>query len=198
MSEPCVDRDSKPVWRARLIAGRADVSAAEHAGEAAALVSAAIRLVGPVPRTVCGYVPVGHEPGSLDLLDTLRRHGHRVLLPVVTESGPLDWAEYQGAQRLVPGPFRLREPAGHRLGAEAVAAAAVVLVPALAVDHQGVRLGRGAGYYDRTLPLAHPDAALVAVVRDPELVPELPAEPHDVRMTAALTPGRGLITLPIS
>ena len=68
-------------------------------------------------------------------------------------------------------------------------------MPALAVDRAGVRLGRGAGFYDRSLPLADPAARLVAVVRDDELVDRLPAEPHDVRMTHALTPGRGFVAL---
>jgi 5-formyltetrahydrofolate cyclo-ligase len=76
-----------------------------------------------------------------------------------------------------------------------VADAAVVFVPALAVDRAGVRLGRGAGFYDRTLRSAGPSARLVAVVRDDELVDEIPAEPHDVPMTHALTPGRGLVEL---
>ncbi len=81
------------------------------------------------------------------------------------------------------------------LPAEAVADAITVFVPALAVDRAGVRLGRGAGFYDRSLPLADPAARLVAVVRDDELVDEVPAEPHDVRMTHALTPKRGLVEL---
>jgi 5-formyltetrahydrofolate cyclo-ligase len=58
-----------------------------------------------------------------------------------------------------------------------------------------VRLGRGAGFYDRTLGLANRAARLIAVVRDDELVERLPAEPHDVRMTHALTPGHGLVAL---
>src|SRR4029077_10013888 len=69
------------------------------------------------------------------------------------------------------------------------------LWPALAVDGAGVRLGRGAGFYDRSLPLAAPTARLVAVVRDDELVDRLPAEPHEVRMTHALTPNGGLVAL---
>jgi 5-formyltetrahydrofolate cyclo-ligase len=81
------------------------------------------------------------------------------------------------------------------LGPDAVALASVILVPALAVDRTGVRLGRGAGFYDRSLPLADPSARLVAVVRDDELVESLPAEPHDVRMTHVLTPERGLVPL---
>jgi len=94
----------------------------------------------------------------------------------------------------VTAPFGLREPAEPWLPADAVAQAAVVLVPALAVDRAGVRLGRGAGFYDRTLPLADPSARLVAVVRTDELLDSVPEEPHDVRMTHALTPG-GVVAL---
>ena len=71
----------------------------------------------------------------------------------------------------------------------------MVLVPALAVDRNGVRLGRGRGFYDRSLPNRDRRARLIAVVRDEELVDELPAEPHDVPMTHALTPRRGVIAL---
>jgi 5-formyltetrahydrofolate cyclo-ligase len=74
----------------------------------------------------------------------------------------------------------------------------VVLIPALAVDQHGVRLGRGAGWYDRTLPLARTDAALVAIVRDQELISRLPSEPHDVLMTGVLTPLGGLRALPLA
>jgi 5-formyltetrahydrofolate cyclo-ligase len=71
----------------------------------------------------------------------------------------------------------------------------LVLVPALAVDHSGVRLGKGGGYYDRALSLS--TGPVVAVVRDEEFVPSLPAEPHDVRVDAVLTPGRGVVRLPL-
>jgi 5-formyltetrahydrofolate cyclo-ligase len=70
-----------------------------------------------------------------------------------------------------------------------------MLVPALAVDRRGVRLGRGRGFYDRSLVHRQVGAPLIAVVRDDEVVDELPVEPHDVAMTHALTPRRGLIAL---
>lgn len=130
------------------------------------------------------------------MLDALVAAGCRVLLPVVARRGsPLDWAMYTGADGLAAGPYGLLEPVGPRLGVVAVSAADIVLVPALAVDRRGVRLGRGAGYYDRSLVLAAPGATLIAVVRDAELVPCLPAAPHDVPMTAALTPSAGLTPL---
>ena len=70
-------------------------------------------------------------------------------------------------------------------------------MPALAVDRRGVRLGRGAGHYDRSLVFAAAGVTLLAVVRDEELVERLPGEPHDVRMSGALTPGRGVLDLPM-
>jgi len=108
---------------------------------------------------------------------------------------PLAWGEYRG-DSLVVAPFGgLREPAAPWLPPEAIGAASIVVVPALAVDRTGARLGRGAGFYDRSLPLADPAAWLVAVVRDDELVDDLPHEGHDVQMTHALTPGGGLVAL---
>jgi 5-formyltetrahydrofolate cyclo-ligase len=184
-------------WRRRLEAARAALSQEERAAEAAALT----RAVGELDAdTVCGYVPFGVEPGSPEMLDVLRDRGRTVLLPVIpTERGPLDWAEYTGPSSLAGGVFpQVLEPTGPRLGPNAIAEAEVVLVPALAVDRRGARLGKGAGYYDRSLPLASPGARFVAVVRDPEFVDRLPAEPHDVRMHAVLTPGRGVIDLPDS
>lgn len=153
-----------------------------------------------LPGTVCAYWPVGTEPGSPALLDGLVGCGCRVLLPVVgSHAGPatpLDWAEYIGARSLQAGPLGLREPTGPRLGCAAITTAVLVLVPALAVDRHGGRLGRGGGHYDRTLPLATPGTPLVAIVRDDEVLASLPVQPHDVPVTATLTPGRGLIPLP--
>ncbi|MCU1641911.1 MAG: 5-formyltetrahydrofolate cyclo-ligase [Nocardia sp.] len=163
-----------------------------RAREAAALAEG-VRQLG-ASEWVCAYVAVGGEPGSLAMLDVLRAGGARVLLPVTGELGPLEWAEYTGAEGLRRGRFGLREPAGD-IVPDALASAEVILVPALAVDRRGVRLGRGAGYYDRSLGASRSDVRLVAVVRDDELVDHLPEEPHDHRMRWALTPFGGLYKL---
>jgi 5-formyltetrahydrofolate cyclo-ligase len=133
------------------------------------------------------------------MLDALIALDTRVLLPVAREDErgvpqPLQWGEYRSGG-LVDARFALREPEPPWWDVEAVADAAVILVPALAVDLAGVRLGRGAGYYDRSLGWADSAAKLVAVVRDDELVDRLPGEEHDVRLTHALTPARGLVAL---
>lgn len=191
-------RSTKAQVRTEILAARSSVAAQTRDAEAEVLATDLSAFVNP-GQTVCAYVPVGSEPGSPELLDALVRREVVVLLPVARQGVddaplPLQWGRYRPGE-LVDAPFGLSEPEPPWLPAQAVAKAAVVVVPALAVDRQGVRLGRGAGFYDRSLPLAGPGAALVAVVRDDELVDQLPSEPHDVRMTHALTPGQGVVAL---
>lgn len=193
-----MDDGSKPQLREQLLRGRRLLSPAAHQAEALALAQH-ITTVPKISGTVCAYVPIGTEPGSVELLEALRTLAERVLLPVATNSAdgvplPLLWGEYRPGQ-LVAARFGLLEPAGPALPAETLSEAAVIVVPALAVDRRGGRLGRGAGFYDRSLPLRDPAAHLVAVVRDEELVEELPVESHDVRMTHAVTPGGGVVRL---
>ncbi|OBF26083.1 5-formyltetrahydrofolate cyclo-ligase [Mycobacterium sp. ACS1612] len=194
----CVAGPTKSELRSEILKARRAVAPDLHNAEADALCAHMRSFITP-SITVCAYVPVGSEPGSVDMLDSLLRHQVRVLLPVARHDAagvpvPLQWGEYRPGA-LVAAQFGLQEPAEPWLDADAIGAATVVLVPALAVDRSGVRLGRGAGFYDRSLPLAAAAARLVAVVRDGELVDRLPAEPHDVRMTHALTPHGGLAPL---
>ncbi|MDY6996186.1 MAG: 5-formyltetrahydrofolate cyclo-ligase [Actinomycetota bacterium] len=190
--------ETKSQVRSAILAARRLLDAVRRDQEATDLARHAATLAVP-GSTVCAYVPVGSEPGSLAMVDALAAHDVAVLLPVARNGpddtpGPLQWGRYRRGE-LVAAPFGLREPPPPTLPPETVGQAGVVLVPALAVDRRGVRLGRGAGFYDRTLGLAAPGTLLVAVVRDDELVERLPAEPHDVAMSHALTPGRGLVRL---
>jgi len=142
---------------------------------------------------VAAYAAVGSEPGTRPLLDRLRHLGGRVLLPCVR--GPeLVWGDYLGWDELRRADNGLLEPVPDAEATLLAASADVVLVPALAVDRVGHRLGRGAGYYDRWLRRADADRPRVAVVYAEELLASVPHEPHDVPMTAALTPD-GLIPL---
>ncbi|MFE3941217.1 5-formyltetrahydrofolate cyclo-ligase [Streptomyces sp. NPDC059118] len=142
-------------------------------------------------RTVAAYVSVGSEPGTRVLLDALRARGVRVLLPVLLADNDLDWAPYEGAGRLVRAGRGLLEPDGGRLGPEAVLEADAVLLPGLAADGRGMRLGRGGGSYDRVLArLAAADAhpALVVLLYDDEVVAQVPEEPHDHPVDVVVTP----------
>ncbi|MFE0509662.1 5-formyltetrahydrofolate cyclo-ligase [Streptomyces sp. NPDC058964] len=159
---------------------------AEHASELPELKRA---------RTVAAYVSVESEPGTLTLLDALHARGVRVLLPALLPDNDLDWGAYAGEGSLARvqhgGKMALFEPAGERLGPDAVTSADVVLLPGLAVDARGMRLGRGGGSYDRVLARleradAHP--ALVVLLYDSEIVEHVPEEAHDRPVHAVVTP----------
>ncbi|MEH0578100.1 MULTISPECIES: 5-formyltetrahydrofolate cyclo-ligase [Streptomyces] len=146
-------------------------------------------------RVVAAYVSVGTEPGTLALLDALRGRGVRVLLPVLLPDNDLDWGAYTGEDSLARvrhgGKMALLEPSGERLGPDAVTDADVVLLPGLAVDERGMRLGRGGGSYDRVLArLADSDArpSLVVLLYDSEVVEQVLVEPHDRPVHAVVTP----------
>ncbi|MFI6282636.1 5-formyltetrahydrofolate cyclo-ligase [Streptomyces sp. NPDC050988] len=146
-------------------------------------------------RTVAAYVSVGSEPGTRALLDALHARGVRVLLPALLADNDLDWGAYAGEGSLVSvqhrGKMALLEPAGERLGPDAVLAADAVLLPGLAVDARGMRLGRGGGSYDRVLARldrAGVDPALVVLLYDSEVVDHVPEEPHDRPVHAVVTP----------
>lgn len=146
-------------------------------------------------RTVAAYVSVGSEPGTLALLDALRARGVRVLLPVLLPDNDLDWGVYEGEASLARvrhgGRMELLEPAGERLGPDAVTTADAVLLPGLAVDARGMRLGRGGGSYDRVLARldrAGADPALVVLLYDTEVLDRVPEEEHDRPVHAVVTP----------
>jgi 5-formyltetrahydrofolate cyclo-ligase len=185
---------AKAALRARHLARRSARPQAQRDAAAAAVATALLRgLAGA--RVFAAYVPEPDEPGHGRLPAAFTQLGARVLLPVVPSAGTeLGWAVDTG--RLAPGRFGLQEPVGPRLGPTAVGTADVVVLPALAVSRDGVRLGRGGGYYDRALRHVRPGAVLVAVVFDDELLDELPAEPHDERVTAVVTPSGGWQALP--
>ena len=144
--------------------------------------------------TVAAYVSLDGEPGTGPLLDALRAAGKRVVLPVLLPDGDLDWAPYDGPDGLVPASRGLLEPAGPRLGPDAVATADAVLVPGLAVDAAGVRLGRGGGSYDRALGRVPVGTFTCVLLYDGEVGVPVPVEAHDRAVGWAATPA-GVVRL---
>lgn len=180
---------AKRALRDRLIAARRRRPEAETTIGARAI--AGHLLAAPEVRaaaTVAAYVSIGSEPGTSWLLDGLHRAGTRVLLPVLLPDDDLDWAVYEGPASLVPARLGLREPAGPRLGVDAVATADAVLVPGLAVSSTGLRLGRGGGSYDRALARVSPSAFTCVALYDDEIDHAVPAEAHDRPVDAVVTP----------
>jgi len=163
--------------------------------EAAAAIADVIESIPAVAaaRCVSVYAARPTEPGTDVLLERLAARGVRVLLPVLGAGLQRDWAEYRGIDDLLErAPGRPPEPGGPTLGPDALAAADVIVTPALSVDTAGSRLGQGGGWYDRALEHARADALVVAVVYPEEVhdavVDPLPREPHDRRVDAYATP----------
>ena len=172
----------------------AGVSMAEHA------LSAVPDLV-PAGSTVAAYLSAGREPGTLPLLQGLRDRGYDVVVPVCQPDRRLLWCRWTPDAPLVPGLFpSVPEPAGDRVPAAQLPGLSLVLVPALAVDKTGVRMGKGGGYYDRFLSglrAAGNAAPAVGLVYDHEFAPahSWPADAFDQPMDAVLTPS-GWTVLP--
>ncbi|MSP94064.1 MAG: 5-formyltetrahydrofolate cyclo-ligase [Alphaproteobacteria bacterium] len=97
---------------------------------------------------VSAYIAIGDEPDARPLMKALREHGCPILLPrVVAKEKPLAFHRYESGAQLVPGPFGLSQPDREWPQADPD----VLIVPLLAFDADGNRLGYGGGFYDRTL-----------------------------------------------
>ena len=163
----------------------------EAAREAAgAAISRAVLDVPEVSTagTVAAYLSFGTEPATQHLVEDFLSRGVRVLVPVLRSDLDLDWTEYGDKTGNAQDAARGSTPDGPLLGLDAIAGADVVLVPALAVDERGVRLGRGGGSYDRALARVPHARPVFALLYDGECPVAVPAEPHDRPVTAVVTP----------
>lgn len=185
--------EAKRDMRGQILSARRSMPEEEQDHAGSALRDTLTELPGiTMGGTVAVYYSVGAEPCTRKLITALWKRGTYVLLPVFLPGGDLDWAAYDGADSLAPAGHGLMEPTGHRYGADAVRRASTVICPALAVDRTGLRLGRGAGCYDRALSLVGPHTLTLAVIYDTEFVESVPAEPHDQPVHGVMTPHRGL------
>jgi 5-formyltetrahydrofolate cyclo-ligase len=182
--------------RRRLVAARAAMPDAERAA-AGRLIRDQVLEMPEVSAagTVAAYYSVGTEPDTHGLIFALWKRGSYVVLPVLLPDGDLDWASYEGPDSLAPGPRGLLQPVEPVRGPGTVARADVVLVPALAVDRSGNRLGRGGGSYDRALARVGGQVPTIALIYDDELVPHVPTDPHDRAVRAVARPSHGITWL---
>ena len=188
---------AKAALRRRVLAARASLSQAERGAAGAALRDAVLALPqAEMAGTVAAYWSLSSEPDTHGLIYALWKRGSYVLLPLLRPDNDLDWASYEGPDSLRPGPRGTAEPSEAPRGTGAVARADLVIVPALAVDRRGYRLGRGGGSYDRALARVGPLVPTVALLYDGELAGEVPAGPLDQRVRLVALPSAGITRLP--
>jgi 5-formyltetrahydrofolate cyclo-ligase len=143
----------------------------------------------PEIRAACGVLLYGAAPDEVDVDDVaraVRARGGRTFLPRVA-GDDLEVVEVGDHSPLVPGFRGILEPDGPAATVEVVDA---VIVPGLAFDTAGNRLGQGKGYYDRLLPQV--DGIRVAVAYDEQVVDVVPTGDGDVPMDLLVTPTRTL------
>jgi 5-formyltetrahydrofolate cyclo-ligase len=191
VSEPANPSDLKRALRRTLIGARARIDQDERAGRARRIVARleALDLVARA-RTLALYAPLGGEVDVLAIADRVRLAGGRAAFPRVragdrrlafARCAPLDLVRGALGALAPPEDAPLVEPDE----------VDCVVLPGVAFSLDGLRLGRGGGYYDATLG-AMPRAARVGVAFDVQVVDALPREPHDAVLDALVTEARTL------
>ncbi len=134
-------------------------------------------------KAIAGYVPVGSEADPTGLLLAAERLGCDIVLPhVVSRIAPMRFLRWRLGDPLYEGPFGLQQPSDNA----AEATPDIVIVPLLAFDDGLMRLGQGAGHYDRALSLLT-DAIAIGLAWSVQHADTLPADPWDIPMDAVLT-----------
>lgn len=131
-------------------------------------------------------------PAELDpslAIDALRARGVRIAYTRIEAPGVLCIHIVDDETALVPGPLSIRQPAedSPRVAPGEIDA---VIVPGVAFDEAGARLGYGGGYFDRLLPMLRADCARIGIAFDEQLLPKIPAEEHDEHVDLVVTPTR--------
>lgn len=169
----------KQSLRVERLAHRRTLSEAERLEQSAQAVAALLAAVTDRGlQRVAAYASFGTEPATGSLLRSLRERSVVVLLPVVLASKDLSWVDDSGVDQ----------------GVDAIASCDLVVVPGLAADRRGHRLGRGGGSYDRALARVQETVPRVLLLYAAELLDEVPTEPHDEVVTHVAMPSGVLTT----
>lgn len=131
------------------------------------------------------YVSRPDEPPTAELRRQLHDAGAVVLLPRI-DGETLVWVQITPETTWVSNRWNIEEPEGPAFDGDP----AIWIIPGLAVDADGYRLGQGGGYFDRALESVPDDVPIIAILFENEVVEEVPREGHDHRVDIVVTPDR--------
>jgi len=184
--------DAKESLRAEKLAARRRLAPAAREAAARSIAARLSRLEAfALARTVALYAPIGAEVGTAAVARLARARGQRLAFPrLLPGERRLAFASCE-AEALVPGPLGTHEPPGD---APPVPLSEIdcILVPGVAFDARGRRLGRGAGHYDATLAALPPRARRIGLAYEVQIAPSVPEEPHDAGLDLVVTESRVL------
>ena len=142
-------------------------------------------------KSLSCYLNTTDEPPTREFIDWAQERGIRVLLPVARDDGLMDWAPYDAGLEAVDS-SGMPMPTTEVLGPIAISDVDLMLIPAAAIATDGMRLGWGRGYFDRTLGSLTKRPPVYAVVFDHEVVDSVPRENHDQAVDGVVTPARSI------
>lgn len=141
-------------------------------------------------KTVMFYVDVRSEVRTRHYLATALTHGKTIVVPYCV-NGELELFHLQDMNELEIGAYKILEPQKDLREVAAkkvdVKSLDLIMVPGVAFDRRGARMGHGFGYYDKLLQHARPDAPFIALAFECQLYPEIPTQAHDVFMDKIIT-----------
>jgi 5-formyltetrahydrofolate cyclo-ligase len=141
-------------------------------------------------KTVAAYYPIGSEVNTLNILSTVLSSKKHLTLPRVEHTGSISFAEVNDLDKdLEPGKYKIKEPKHH---CPKMHEMDLVLVPGIAWDEHGHRLGYGKGYYDRYL--ASITATSIGLAFDFQVLENIPHENNDLRVNLIVTEKRVIKT----
>ncbi|TPW75603.1 5-formyltetrahydrofolate cyclo-ligase [Schumannella soli] len=180
---------AKRALRAELRERRRIRTSTERTQDEAALTANLTELLHRTgARSIAAYLSTPDEPTTRGFLRDADAEGVRILLPISRADGLLDWATYDGAEE-DEDVLGMPTPTSELLSPLAINEVDLILVPAASVDRQGMRMGWGRGYFDKTLGSVEGCPPVYAVIFDDELVDTVPSERHDVPVDGVVTPG---------
>jgi 5-formyltetrahydrofolate cyclo-ligase len=137
------------------------------------------------------FAPLPSEPNIHPLIEEAWAHRKRVVLPRMIQEGPhpqLEWRAVTDWREVIePGPFGLREPDSSLCPLVEMHELTCALIPGMAFDTDGFRLGRGGGFYDCFLSQAPSTLPRIGLMFGCQQVPQVPREPHDQALPGVIT-----------
>lgn len=180
--------EAKKALRVQILAARSkDLARKTSSQFAEALV--ALSLNQKLKRIGC-YLSFGSEPATDSFMDLAKAEGIKIACPRIDSNGQMIMAALES--ETTSSSLGFREPTGELVEPKDLD---LIIVPALAIDYEGHRLGRGAGYFDRYLE--NFEGPTLGLVYDTEFLPKVPSEAHDAPVGQVVTQSR-IIDIPFA
>ena len=173
----------------KQILGKRDALSRKEIELRSEAIASSVLLLGSIVRakTIASYISFGNEVETRSLLHALGQMGKKIAVPVIENDG-IDFAQFASFESLVTGRYKIPEPKiKKKISSGEID---VFLIPAVAFDLHGQRIGFGKGYYDKYFSEHRPKGKRIGLAFELQIVDKIDHEPHDVKMAMLVTEER--------